>query len=35
MILSFPVEINEEKEYKVKKILNRGDVRGKLKYLVR
>ena len=29
------VEIEEEKEYKVKKILNRRDVRGKSKYLVR
>jgi len=29
------VEIEEEKEYKVKKILNRRDVRGKPKYLVR
>ena len=29
------VEIEGEKEYKVKKILNRRDVRGKPKYLVR
>jgi len=33
-ILSSPIEINGEKEYKVK-ILNRRDVRGKPKYLVR
>ena len=30
-----PVEIEGEKEYKVKKILNKRDVREKLKYLVR
>ena len=34
-ILSLLVEINKEKKYKVKKILNRRDVRGKTKYLVR
>ena len=30
-----PVEINREKEYEVEKILNRRDMRGNLKYLVR
>ena len=30
-----PVEIDGEKKYEVKKILNRRDVRGKLKYLFR
>ena len=30
-----PVEIEGEKEYKIEKILDRQDVRGKLKYLVR
>ena len=34
-ILSPPVEINGEKEYKVEKILNRRDVKRKPKYLVR
>ena len=34
-ILPSPVEIDREKEYKVEKILNRRDVREKLKYLVR
>ena len=34
-ILYPPVEIDGEKEYEVEKILNRRDVRGKLKYLVR
>ena len=29
------VEIKEKKEYEVEKILNKQDVRGKLKYLVR
>ena len=29
------VEIDREKEYEVKKILNMRDMRGKLKYLVR
>ena len=29
------VEIDREKEYEVEKILNRRDVRGKPKYLVR
>jgi len=29
------VEINREKKYKVEKILNKRDVRGNLKYLVR
>ena len=28
------IEINKEKEYEVEKILNRRDMRGKLKYLV-
>jgi len=30
-----PVKIKEEKEYEVEKILNKRDVREKLKYLVR
>ncbi len=30
-----PVQIEGEKEYKIEKILDRQDVRGKLKYLVR
>ena len=30
-----PVKIDREKEYKFKKILNKRDVRRKLKYLVR
>ena len=34
-ILSPPVEINEEKEYEIKKIFNRRDIRKKPKYLVR
>jgi len=34
-ILSLPVEIDGEKEYKVEKILNRRDIRGKPKYFVR
>ena len=34
-ILSFLVEIGEEKKYEVEKILNRRDVREKLKCLVR
>jgi len=34
-ILLFPVEIDREKKYKVEKILNRRDVRKKLKYLLR
>jgi len=34
-ISSHLVEIDIKKEYKVEKILNRRDVRGKLKYLVR
>ena len=34
-ILPSPVEINKEKEYKVEKILNRKDMRGKIKYLVK
>jgi len=29
------VEINREKKYKVEKILNKRDMRGNLKYLVR
>ena len=29
------VEIKEKKEYEIEKILNKQDVRGKLKYLVR
>ena len=33
--ISPPVEIDGEKKYEVKKILNRRDVRGKLKYLFR
>jgi len=34
-ILSSSVEINKEKEYEVKKILNRRYMREKLKYLVK
>ena len=34
-ILPLLVEIDREKEYKVEKILNKRDVRGKPKYLVR
>ena len=34
-IPSLSVEIDREKEYEVRKILNRRDVRGKSKYLVR
>ena len=34
-ILSPPVEIDRENKYKVKKILNKRDIRRKLKYLVR
>ena len=34
-ISSSLVEINRKKKYKVEKILNKRDVRGKLKYLVR
>ena len=34
-IPSPPVEIKRKKEYKVEKILNRKDVRGKPKHLVR
>ena len=34
-ILLFLVEIDKEKKYKVEKILNRKDMRGKPKYLVR
>ena len=34
-ILSPLVEINEEKEYEIKKIFNRRDIRKKPKYLVR
>ena len=34
-ILPFPVEVDREKKYKVKKILNRRDMRDKPKYLVR
>ena len=34
-VLSLLVEIDREKKYKVEKILNRRDIRGKLKYLVR
>ena len=34
-VLSLLVEIDRKKKYKVEKILNRRDIRGKLKYLVR
>ena len=34
-ISSPPVEIDRENKYKVKKILNKRDIRKKLKYLVR
>ena len=34
-ILSFSVEMNREKEYKIEKILNERDVKGKSKYLIR
>jgi len=34
-VLSLLVEIDRKKKYKVEKILNRRDIRGKLKYLIR